>query len=145
MNQIIGKIKEIGATRSIPSKDGSKTYQMRELILDTTRIDQYTGERGFENYAQFEFSGDKCAELDNYKIGDIVIISFDLRATSYTKDGVTKWFSHVIGYKIEYRKSPQKEATQNIQPAPSQNAPGENLFPPQVDANGKPADSDLPF
>ena len=57
-NQIIGKIKKIGTTRSIPSKDGGKTYQMRELILDITRIDQYTGERGFENYAQFEFSGD---------------------------------------------------------------------------------------
>lgn len=143
-NQIIGKIKEIGATRSIQSKDGSKTYQMRELILDTTRIDQYTGERSFENYAQFEFSGDKCAELDNYKVGDIVIISFDLRATSYTKDGVTKWFSHVIGYKIEYRKSPHSEAPQSTQSPQPQNTPKDNPFPPQVDANGSPKD-DLPF
>lgn len=139
-NQIIGKIKEIGDPRSFLSKDGSKTYYMREMILDTSRIDQYTGERSFESYAQFEFSGDRCAELDNYKIGDIVIVSFDVRATSYEKDGVTKWFSHVIGYKIEYRKTFNSHKEEHN--APTEQAP--SPFPPNVDANGKPADY-LPF
>ena len=146
LNQIIGKIFGIGNTQSFKSKDGNKTYQRRELILDTTRIDQYTGERTFESFAQFEFSGDKCAELDGFKVGDIVVVSFDLRATSYEKDGVNKWFSHVIGYKIEYRNtgsnSSPKPTTQSSQEVHEQNIPDNNQ------PNGSPQQppfDDLPF
>lgn len=37
-NQIIGRVFYIGDTNSIKSKDGSKTYYKRELVLDATSI-----------------------------------------------------------------------------------------------------------
>lgn len=106
-NQIIGRVFGVGDTQPIQSKDGTKTYYKRELVLDATRYDSMTGERGFDNYPSFEFSGDKCKELDNLTIGDIVVVSFDVVGSKYEKDGQTKFFNRVRGYKIEKRQAPE--------------------------------------
>jgi hypothetical protein len=118
-NQITGKIMVIGHTASIPSKDGSKTYNKREIILDATKFDPYTGERGYENYPSFEFGGDKCAELDQFSVGEIVTISFDLQGTKYEKDGQTRFFTRIRGYKVE-RRHVQNASTQTPQYTQSQ-------------------------
>lgn len=122
-NQVIGKIFQIGNTEPIKSKDGSKTYYKRELILDATRFDGITGERGFDNFPTFEFSGDKCSELDQFKVGEIVTVYFDLQGTKYEKEGQTKFFTRIRGYKVERR--------QVQQPAQPQYAPPQ--FPSQED------------
>lgn len=124
-NQITGKIVVIGSTESIPSKDGSKTYNKREIVLDATKFDPYTGERGYENYPSFEFGGDKCAELDHFSAGEIVTISFDLQGTKYEKDGQTRFFTRIRGYKVERR---------NIQNTS-----------PQVSQYTQQQDNDMPF
>lgn len=134
-NQITGRIERIGQTVNIPSKDGSKTYQKREIILDATRYDPYTGERGFDNFPAFEFGGDKCAELDNFRQGQVVTISFELQGTKYTdKDGQTKYFTRVRGYKIEARQTSQPAQTPTPQPEP---IPQQGQQPEKLD--------DLPF
>lgn len=145
-NQVIGRIFQIGNTEPIKSKDGSKTYYKRELILDATRFDGMTGERGFDNFPTLEFSGDKCAELDQFKIGEIVTVSFDLQGMKYEKDGQTKFFTRVRGYKIERRQVQQPQVLQQ-QYAPQggyapQLAP---QFPPQTDASGESMENDIPF
>ena len=112
-NQVIGRIFQIGNTEPIKSKDGSKTYYKRELILDATRFDGMTGERGFDNFPTFEFSGDKCSELDQFKVGEIVTVSFDLQGTKYEKEGQTKFFTRIRGYKVE-RRQVQQPAPQQI-------------------------------
>ena len=79
-NTMTGKIHVIMPTETIVSiKDKNKSFQKRTIVLDCTRFDQYTGERGFENYPSFDFSGDKCQELDNYQVGQIVTNIFDLQ------------------------------------------------------------------
>ncbi len=118
-NQITGKIVVIGNTESIPSKDGSKTYNKREIVLDATKFDPYTGERGYENYPTFEFGGDKCAELDQFSVGEIVTISFDLQGTKYEKDGQTRFFTRIRGYKVE-RRNIQNTSPQTSQHTQSQ-------------------------
>lgn len=119
-NQITGRIERIGEIVTIPSKDGSKTYQKREVVLDATRFDPYTGERGFENYPSFEFSGDKCVELNSYSVGQVVTISFELQGVKYTdKDNTTKYFTRVRAYRIEARQqAPQPQGSVPAQPAP---------------------------
>ena len=126
-NQVIGRIFQIGNTEPIKSKDGSKTYYKRELILDATRFDGMTGERGFDNFPTFEFSGDKCSELDQFKVGEVVTVSFDLQGTKYEKEGQTKFFTRIRGYKVERRRvqqpAQQQYASQGgyaSQPAPQQ-------------------------
>lgn len=100
--QIRGKIIQISPTQQIPSKDGTKTYLKREVVIDATRFDPYTGQRSFENTPLLEFSGDKCSELDHYQIGQIVCISFDIQGTQYKdRDNNIKFFTKVRAYKIE--------------------------------------------
>ncbi len=100
-----------------------------------------------------------CAQLDNFKVGDIVVVSFALNGRSYEKDGVKKWITDITGYKIEpyQRQQPSQQPTQQQvqQPAPQQapaaqaqqSAQSQQPFSPNVDAQGVPIGSvdDLPF
>ena len=136
-NQVIGRVFQIGNTESIKSKDGSKTYYKRELVLDATRFDGMTGERGFDNFPSFEFSGDKCSELDQFNVGEIVTVTFDLQGTKHEKDGQTRFFNRVRGYKIE-RRLVQQPQTPKQQYAPQYQSQAQQIPPRQ-------ADSDMPF
>ena len=105
-----GKIHVIMPTETIVSKkDSTKSFLKRTIVLDCTRFDPYTGERGFENFPSFEFSGDKCADLDNFKVGQVVILSFDLQGNKYTdSNGQEKYFTSIRGYKIEMKGQTQQ-------------------------------------
>lgn len=127
-NQIIGRVFQIGDTNEIKSKDGSKTYYKRELVLDATRFDGLTGQRGYDNYPSIEFSGDNCQLLDQLKIGDVVTVSFDLQGTKYEKDGQTRFFTSIRGYKVEPKQVYQPAQSQTPQPPTSQ-----PYYPPQED------------
>ena len=81
--KIIGKVFSIGTLQTISSKNGGQPFTKRELIIDATRFDGLTGERGFDNYPAFEFSGDKCAELDRLTTGQVVEVSFELQGSFY--------------------------------------------------------------
>lgn len=125
--KMIGKVLSIGATQVINSKNGGQPFSKREIILDATRFDGLTGERGYDNFPMFEFSGEKCSELDGFKIGDIVEISFELQGSFYKdKDNVERNFTRVRAYKIESYEVKQKQ-TQQPQP---QQPPMPSDFPP---------------
>lgn len=116
-NTITGRIMQIGPTQTITGKSGA-TIQKREIVLDCTRYDPYTGERGFENFPALEFSGDKCRELDIYQAGEVVTIQFDVVGQFYVgQDGLQKNFTRVKGYKIERRNIQQPVVAQQVQPA----------------------------
>lgn len=105
-NQITGRILEIGQTVEIPSKKGGNPYLKREFLLDATPYDPYTGERSqYENIVPLELSGDKCAELDNFKTGDVVTVTFNLQGRAWTdQDGELKRMVSIRCYKLEARK-----------------------------------------
>lgn len=116
--KVIGKVHSVGQTQQIASKNGGQPFLKREIILDATRYDGLTGERGYDNFPMFEFSGDKCAELDAFKQGDVVEVSFELQGSFYKdKDGVERNFTRVRAYKIEpyavkSKPAPQPQAQQ---------------------------------
>ena len=140
-NQITGKILYIYPTQQLPSKDGSKTYLKRGIVIDCTRLDPYTGERGFENTPFLEFIGDKCAELDKFQVGQVVTISFDVQGTRYrNKDGVEQIFTRVQPYRIEARQAQQAAPVHQPTPQPTYQQPPQN-FPPAQGNN----DDSLPF
>ena len=149
-NQITGRLVYIGQPQEIPSKNGGTPFVKREFILDATTHDPYTGERSqYENILPLEVSGDKCAELDQYRIGDVITVSFALQGREWTnKDGQTKRMVSIRCYKIERRNQPGEVApTQQAappQPKPQYQAPTQH-FPPQVNVNGNPDNDPLPF
>ena len=139
-NQVTGRMLAIGQTVQIPSKTGGDPFLKREFLLDATTYDPYTGERSqYENVLPLEVSGDKCAELDHFCIGDVVTVSFALQGRKWqTQDGDLKRMTSIRCYKLEGR-TPTQAAPH---PAPQPSAPA--AAPPHVDAAGNPKD-DLPF
>jgi hypothetical protein len=125
--QVTGKVLKVGYVEDIPTKSGN-VFRKRELILDATRYDPYTGERGFENFPSFEFVQEKVKELDGLNVGEVVTVSFDLQGNKFTtQEGQERYFTKVRGYKVE-----RKTQAPSLPPLPSQ--------------EGQPReDSDLPF
>lgn len=136
--KIIGKVHTIGQTQTISSKNGGQPFTKREIILDATRFDGLTGERGVDNFPAFEFGGERCSELDKFKQGDVVEVFFDLQGSFYTKDGVEKNMTRVRGYKIEHYQMKQRNAQPKSQPQPHQ-PPMPSDYPPP------PPSSELPW
>lgn len=149
-NQITGRVFSIGQTQSIQTKSGNP-FTKREIVLDASKYDMYTGEKGFENYPMFEFTGEKCKDLDGYQVGQVVTISFDLQGGFYDdKDGVKRNLTKVRGYKIEARTGVQAQPQQQVQPqaAPQpqyQAAPQPQYPQQQPQTPPPPGMNDLPF
>lgn len=143
-NQITGRLVYIGQPQEIPSKNGGNPFVKREFLLDATTHDSYTGERSqYENILPLEVSGDKCAELDQFLVGDVITVSFALQGREWTnQDGQVKRMVSIRCYKLEARR-PVHQLAPAQQPA-IQPGPMPQQFPPEVDANGNTKD-DLPF
>ncbi len=159
--QVSGRILHIGNTESIPYQD--KVFRKRELVLDCSYRNQFTGEVERPNYPCFEFTGNGVDDLSGYNAGDIVTVSFVLNGRRIEKDGQVKYFTNVQGYRIERYQTrrtslqqtgsnPQQGYTNTVQAAAQAamaNAAGAPQFPPTVNADGQPVEQggkdDLPF
>ncbi|MCD8302579.1 MAG: DUF3127 domain-containing protein [Prevotellaceae bacterium] len=119
-NTIIGKIHEIGPAQTFTSRDG-RGFVKRELVLDATRFDPYTGEQGTPDFPVLEFTGDRVRDLDGFRPGEVVQVSFALHGQRYTdKDGRERSFNSVRGYRIERRANPAQTQAAAPQAAPQQ-------------------------
>lgn len=142
-NKLTGKIRHIGQTVSFQSKDGSKTYTKRELVIDAATYDRYTGQEEYSSPVLFEFSGDNCALLDNMQPGQHVTVSFTLQGREYKKPdtGETKYFNTVRGYKVEPYGNPARKEAQPQEEAWQPQALPAEPDPQEAESNNDP----LPF
>lgn len=142
-NQITGRLIEIGKTVQIPSKSGGSPFMKRDFLLDATTYDHYTGERSeFENILPLEVSGEKCAELDRFQVGDVVTVSFALQGRQWTnQDGELRRMVSIRCYKLESRQIQKTQPSdQQPEPQPAPVPEQQTMFPP----DGMP-ENDLPF
>lgn len=99
--QVSGKIKLINDTQTF----GASGFRKRELVVTTD-----------EQYPQMlliEFVQDKVDLLDNYKVGQDVTVSINLRGREWINpEGVAKYFNSITGWRIEASAAaaPQAEA-----------------------------------
>lgn len=88
--EVTGKIKKIDETKTY----GSNGFRKRELVLTTD-----------EQYPQFlliEFVQDKCDLLNNFKVGEDVKISINLRGREWQNpQGEIKYFNSIQGWRLE--------------------------------------------
>lgn len=130
-----GRVLLIGNVEEIPSKNGGEPFKKRVVVLNCTHSDFG---QVYENYPSFEFSGRHVDDPAEFKVGEIVTISFALQGTKYQKSAndPVKYFNTISGYKIEkYQRGNQAQQA----PPPSQT---QGAQPPaqQPDQN-----DDLPF
>ena len=155
-NQISGKVLIIENAVTIPTKSGN-TFTKRQIVLDASHYDPLTGQK-YENYPALDFVGNRVNDLDNFKVGDLVTISFALNGRPFEKDGKTIYITSVTGYKIEpYQRqnngNRQSNGTQTNAPAlasPQPSTGGQGVLQqnnqPFTDEYGKSVNEDnLPF
>ena len=101
---ISGIIKLINETKEY----GSNGFKKRELVVTTQ-----------EQYPQnilVEFIQDRCEILDSFNVGELVKIDINLRGREWVnKDGETKYFNSIQGWRIE---KTQNQIEGNLPPIP---------------------------
>jgi translation initiation factor IF-3 len=124
--EVTGKIKVIN-----PEQQVSASFKKRELVVTT--------DEQYPQHIMIEFTQDKCDLLNNYKSGEPVKVSINLRGREWVNpQGETKYFNSIQGWRIE-RVQADAPAPQAAPPMPAAQA-----FEPAANFNEEEHD-DLPF
>jgi single-stranded DNA-binding protein len=130
--EVEGRIKVIN-----PEQQVSATFKKRELVVTT--------DEQYPQHIMVEFVQDKCDLLNNFRVGEPVKVSINIRGREWVSpQGETKYFNSIQGWRVE-RLAPAAQA-----PAPGQaQAPVQHMAPaqafqPATDFNEQEHD-DLPF
>lgn len=122
--EVSGKIKVLGAEQQVTA-----SFKKRELVVVT--------EEQYPQFISINFVQDKTDLLNNYKEGDQVKVSINLRGREWVNpQGETKYFNDIQGWRIE--KLAEGEAS-----APAANNSASNQEP-AANFNEEEHD-DLPF
>ena len=135
-NTMTGRVLSIGNVEEIPSKNGGESFKKRTVVLNCTHSDFG---KVYENYPSFDFTGKHLDDPKDFKVDDIVIISFALQGVRYQKapNEPVKYFNTISGYKMELY---QRNGAQQQKQAP---VPQQVTNQPQAPASQR--DDDLPF
>lgn len=124
--EVQGKVKMIGETQTF----GSNGFRKREIVVTT--------EEQYPQDIMVEFVQDKTDLLNNYKVGQNVKVSINLRGREWTNpQGEVKYFNSIQGWRIE---ALQSEASSSEMPP----MPPADAFEPVSNINEDEHD-DLPF
>jgi single-stranded DNA-binding protein len=122
---ISAKIIEIFETANV-----TETFKKREFVVEYSENPQYP------EYIKFEFIQDKCEILNNYKVGDEVDISFNLKGRKWTDpQGTVKYFNTLQAWRLD-KKSADAENSDGAQPP---------MEEPEWLADKGEGENDLPF
>ena len=123
--EVTGRIKTINDEQQV-----SASFKKRELVVTT--------EEQYPQHIMIEFTQDKCDLLNNYKGGEAVKVSINLRGREWVNpQGETKYFNSIQGWRIEKQQS---EAPQTQSPP----MPAAQTFEPAANFTEEEHD-DLPF
>lgn len=125
--EVSGKIKVINAEQQV-----SATFRKRELVVTT--------DEQYPQHIMIEFTQDKCDLLSNYKVGEGVKVSINLRGREWiNQQGEAKYFNSIQGWRIERAQDGNSAPI-----APPTAAPEVTTFPPAPSFTEEDHD-DLPF
>lgn len=122
--EIKGKVHEVSPTTQV-----TDSFKKRELIVEYVENPQYP------EYIKFEAGQDRCALLDNVKVGDDVEVFFNLRGRPWTdKTGKKSYFNSLNVWKVNVLSGAAATGS-----TPEYAAPSANI------SAGADEDDDLPF
>jgi hypothetical protein len=126
--EIKGKIHEISEVTNV-----TDTFKKRELIVE------YAENPSYPEFIKFEALQDKVSLFDNFKVGDQVEVSFNLRGRPWTdRNGKTSYFNTLVVWRITALTGAGQNAGKALSPQPE--------FASPVDINSAQGEEDdLPF
>ena len=89
--ETVGKLHTIFETKQV-----SERFSKREFVVELTDNPKYP------QTVLFQLTGDRCAMLDDFKVGDAVMVEFSLRGREWRSPaGETKYFNSLDVWKVE--------------------------------------------
>jgi hypothetical protein len=86
-----GKVYAISETKQV-----SERFSKREFVLELADNPKYP------QLVAFEFTGDRCAVLDDFSVGDQVRVEFNLRGREWrSPSGEVKYFNTLSAWQLE--------------------------------------------
>jgi|APFEC2959095171_1045051.scaffolds.fasta_scaffold00005_134 hypothetical protein len=135
---IQGRIVEIFDTTQVSEK-----FRKREFVVEYAENPQYP------EFVKFELVQDKCDLIDNFREGEDVDISFNIRGRAWTnQQGVKNYFNSLQAWRIQPAGQAQASAPAAKQPAAAQAAPRKQAVKEDVtsfQSFGNDEDNELPF
>lgn len=138
--EVSGRIKMIDETKSF----GGNGFRKREVVVTT--------DEQYPQHIMIEFTQDKCDLLNNYRVGEPVKVSINLRGREWVNpQGETKYFNSIQGWRIERAQAdmpaPQQGYAQTQPGGYQQQSPAptaQDSFQPATNYREEEHD-DLPF
>lgn len=107
------------------------TFRKREFVVEYADNPQYP------ELIKMELVQNNCDQLDQFNIGDEVIVSFNIKGRKWSKDGKDVYFTTLQAWRILWDREDQPEPKPTTQePAPK---------PKPFIEEGETPDDDLPF
>jgi single-strand DNA-binding protein len=125
-----GKLRVIFETKKISEK-----FTKREFVLELV-------DGKYPQTVLFQLTGDRCASLDEFQVGDEVRLEFNLRGREWkSPQGDTKYFNSLDVWRIEAGRSAQRSRRGS-----NGSEPRDLDAPPPLPDEPRPSDvDDLPF
>ena len=129
-----GRIKVITPIQSF----GTNGFQKREVVIVT--------EEQYPQTISFEFHQGNCELLNNFQVGQIVKITFDIRGREWTNpQGEVKYFNSLVGWRIVSAEVVSSQPSASAVPPPMAPITPVSNFTPQPQGAGDDLEDDLPF
>ena len=106
----MSKLKATGSIYKIfETEKKSERFRVREFVLEIDDNPQYP------QYVKFQLTGDRCEDLDGYKEGEQVTLSFDLRGREWTnREGKVLFFNALQVWEIQSLAKPAAVADDDV-------------------------------
>ena len=132
--EVTGKLRAIFDTKQV-----SERFTKREFVLELA-------DGKYPQTVLFQLTGDRCANLDSFQVGDEVRLEFNLRGREWkSPQGDVKYFNSLDVWRIEAARAQQQQQGSRGR-RPSGNDPRDfDQSPARID-EPRPGDvDDLPF
>jgi hypothetical protein len=133
--EVSGKLHMIYETKQV-----SERFSKREFVLEMADNPKYP------QLVLFQLTGDRCALLDEHKVGDEIRVEFSLRGREWrSPQGELKYFNSLDVWKLEVARSTRARGATN---GGSRGDPRDADVPPRTDDDFRPSATgadDIPF
>jgi single-strand DNA-binding protein len=136
---VVGKLHVVYETKQVSAR-----FTKREFVVEVP-------DGKYPQMIQFQLSGDRCSVLDDYKVGDQVRVTFNLRGREWkSPQGETKFFNSLDVWKLEAARAGAEDGGRRgggggRAPAGREEEWGMRDEPRPHDLIGATREDDLPF
>ena len=129
--EVSGKLHAIFDTKQVTDR-----FQKREFVVEMSDNPKYP------QVVLFQLTGDRCEQLDRFRVGDQIRIEFSLRGREWkSPQGEVKYFNSLDVWKLEPARAARGNGRRDS------GDPRDVEMPPRIDESqfGRGDNDDIPF